>query len=176
MTTTLETITPAEQKFECIRRTISLFLGPVLFAVVLVWPMPSLSWAAHDFASVIVWVLVYWIGEPIPIPATALLGPTLCVLLGIAGPTVVFAPFAHPIIFLFIGSFLIAEGMIVHQLNQRIALFVLSPLPGFGWLAESPELIPALRDLAASDWGIHRCASWLELKDGRGSRAPFFLL
>ena len=80
-------------------------------------------------------MLVYWVGEAIPIPATALLGPVLCVLLGIAEPANVLAPFAHPIVFLFIGSFILAEGMIVHRLNERIALSVLS----IRWLLARPR-------------------------------------
>jgi len=88
--------------------------------------MPALSPAAHRLAAILLWVLAYWIGEAIPIPATALLGPVLCVLLGIAEPAAVFAPFANPIVFLFLGSFLLAEAMIVHRLNERIALTVLS--------------------------------------------------
>jgi sodium-dependent dicarboxylate transporter 2/3/5 len=38
----------------------------------------------------------------------------------------VFAPFADPIIFLFIGSFMLAEAMFVHGLDRRIAFGALS--------------------------------------------------
>ncbi len=126
MTSPPATLTVAEEKFEHIRRTVSLFVGPALFAILLLLPMPALNVPAHRLAAIIGWVLIYWIGEPIPIPATALLGPALCVVMGVASPTAVFAPFAHPIIFLFIGSFIIAEAMITHRLNERIAIFVLS--------------------------------------------------
>ena len=37
-----------------------------------------------------------------------------------------FAPFADPIIFLFIGSFMLAEAMFVHGLDRRIAFGALS--------------------------------------------------
>lgn len=126
MTSTLPSISAAEEKFEQLRRRVSFFIGPLLFLIVLFWPMGTISREAHRLAAVVAWVLIYWIGEPIPIPATALLGPALCVVLGVADPTTVFAPFAHPIIFLFLGSFILAEGMIAHRLNERIALFVLS--------------------------------------------------
>jgi len=122
----IEALSPAEERFERLRRTVSLFAGPLLFATALAVPMPALSPAAHRLAAILLWVLAYWIGEAIPIPATALLGPVLCVLLGIAEPAAVFAPFANPIVFLFLGSFLLAEAMIVHRLNERIALTVLS--------------------------------------------------
>ncbi len=126
--------TAAETRFERVRRTAGLFVGPALFIALLLVPAGGLSPEAHRLGAVLGWVLVYWISEAIPIPATALLGPVLCVLLGIAEATAVFAPFAHPIVFLFLGSFLLAEAMIVHRLNERIALAVLS----VSWLTARP--------------------------------------
>jgi sodium-dependent dicarboxylate transporter 2/3/5 len=119
-------ISAAEARFDRLRQTVSLFVGPVLFLLILLLPTPGLRPEAHRLAAVLGWILVYWVGEAIPIPATALLGPVLCILLGIAEPATVLAPFAHPIVFLFIGSFMLAEGMVVHRLNERAALTVLS--------------------------------------------------
>ncbi|MBI2895705.1 MAG: DASS family sodium-coupled anion symporter [Deltaproteobacteria bacterium] len=121
----------AEERFERGRRTVGLFVGPALFAFLWLLPLPGISTEAHRLAAVLGWILTYWICEPIPIPATALLGPVLCVVLGIAEPQVVFAPFANPVVFLFIGSFILAQGMIAHGLNERIALSILSA----GWVA-----------------------------------------
>jgi sodium-dependent dicarboxylate transporter 2/3/5 len=133
---------------------VTFFLGPAIFLLVLLLPAPGLTVPAHRLAAVLVWVLVYWVGEAIPIPATALLGPVLCVLLGVGEPQAVFAPFAHPVVFLFIGSFLLAEGMIVHRLNERIALSILS----VRWLLARPGrmgvavgLIPLLISMWISD-------------------------
>lgn len=100
-------------------------LGPVAGLVVWLSPL-SLPPSAHALAGLLAWVVVFWITEPIPIPATALLAPVAAVLLGIGGAKEVFAPFANPIIFLFIGSFLVAEAMIVHGLDRRIAYWVLT--------------------------------------------------
>jgi len=70
--------------------------------------------------------MVYWITESIPIPATALLGAVLCILLGIDEEKKVLASFANPIIFLFMGSFMIARAMRIHKLDLRLAYFILS--------------------------------------------------
>ncbi len=126
-----EAISEGEKRFERYRRTISLFLGPVVFFLILFTPLPFLSNEAHRLSAVLGLVLIYWVGEAIPIPATAILGSILCVLLGVAKSTVVFAPFAHPIIFLFIGSFMLAEAMKAHKLDYRIALTILS-IPWIG--------------------------------------------
>ena len=147
-------ISAAEERFERQRKTISLFVGPALFLLILLLPARGLSPEGHRLAAVLGWVLVYWVGEAIPIPATALLGPVLCILLGVGEPSAVLAPFAHPIVFLFIGSFMLAEGMIVHGLNERIALSVLS----IRWLLAKPRrlalavgLIPLLISMWISD-------------------------
>ncbi|MBI3814856.1 MAG: DASS family sodium-coupled anion symporter [Nitrospinae bacterium] len=126
-----EVISEGEKRFELYRRTISLFLGPVVFFIILFTPLPFLSAEAHRLSAVLGLVLIYWVGEAIPIPATAILGSILCVLLGVAKSTTVFAPFAHPIIFLFIGSFMLAEAMKAHKLDYRIALTILS-IPWIG--------------------------------------------
>jgi solute carrier family 13 (sodium-dependent dicarboxylate transporter), member 2/3/5 len=98
------------------------------------WPMPGLSDRAHDLAWILGIVVVYWITEPIPIPVTALLGPVLCILAGVGTARDVLAPFSNPIIFLFIGSFLIARAMIVHGLDRRFALGILQ----WKWIGASP--------------------------------------
>jgi sodium-dependent dicarboxylate transporter 2/3/5 len=71
-------------------------------------------------------VIVLWVTEAVPLPVSALLGPALAVVMGIAGARDVFAPFADPLIFLFIGSFILARAIFVHKLNERIAYGVMS--------------------------------------------------
>lgn len=126
-----EVLSKAEQRFEDWRKTIGWILGPIAALVIYILPLPSLSPKAHLLASILAWVVIYWMTEPIPIPVTALLGPALCVIAGLAPPKEVFAPFANPIIFLFIGSFFIAQAMQVHKLDRRFALWILS-LPFIG--------------------------------------------
>ena len=150
----VEAISVGEQRFDRIRRTVSLFLGPLLFIILLIIPMPALTPPAHRLAAVVGLVLVYWVGEALPIPVTSLLGPVLCIILGVATPSVVFGPFANPIIFLFLGSFILAQGMIEQRLDQRIALSILS----LRWVGNSPyrlliaiAIIPMLISMWISD-------------------------
>lgn len=65
---------------------------------------------------------VWWISEPIPIAATALLPLVLFPLLGILAMPQTAAPYANPVIFLFLGGFLIAAGVERSGLHRRIAL------------------------------------------------------
>jgi sodium-dependent dicarboxylate transporter 2/3/5 len=124
------------QRFDRLRGTIGLFLGPAVFLLILATPL-DLPTDAHRLAAVFGLVVVFWVSEAIPLAATALLGPALCVPLGVASARDAFSLFGHPIIFLFMGSFLIANAMRVHRLDRRIALFVLSR----PWVGESPARI-----------------------------------
>ncbi len=104
-----EQISPAEERFERARHTWGFFIGPVVFLTLLIIPMNNLSYSAHTLAAILGLVVSWWVTEPIPIPITALLGTSLCVILGVEGVKKVFAPFADPIVFLFIGSFILAQ-------------------------------------------------------------------
>ena len=120
-----ENYSPAEVSFNRRRQAFGLVAGPVLFVAILLAPV-GLQPAAHRVASVLALMIVLWMTEALPLAATALIGPTLCVLLGVASAQAVFAPFADPVIFVFIGSFILAEGMIVHRLDRRLAFTALS--------------------------------------------------
>jgi len=125
-------ISPLEEKIEFWRQRVSLFLGPLLAGALLLVPMPGLSPRAHTLAAVIGWVVVWWIGEPVPIPVSAIFGAVLCILAGVGDAKTVLAPFAEPTIFLFLGSFILARAMSVHALDRRLAYSIMS----MGWIAD----------------------------------------
>jgi sodium-dependent dicarboxylate transporter 2/3/5 len=119
-------VAQAEARFDQMRRRLGLFLAPALFIVFLLLPLPGLSVQGHRLAAICITVITLWITEAIPLPATALLGPALAVLIGVAPAREVFAPFADPLIFVFIGTFILAQAIFAHRLNERIAYGVLS--------------------------------------------------
>jgi len=123
----------AASAFDATRRRAALWLGPLAFLVILVLPS-ALAPGAHRLAAVMALVMIFWVGEPVPLPVTSLLGPAAAVLLGVSGARDAFAPFGDPVIFLFLGSFLLAEALRVHGLDRRIALAILAA-PG---VAASP--------------------------------------
>ncbi len=120
-----------------LKHTIGFWLGPLAGLALYLLPLPGLNPSAHVLAAILICVVIYWIAEPIPLPVTALLGTACCVLAGLGSVKSVFAPYAHPIIFLFIGSFLIAEALVVHGVHQRMALGILA-LP---WVRGKPSRI-----------------------------------
>lgn len=108
------------------RKKIGLFLGPLLFLVTYISPLLSENPKAHVLLSIFLLIVVWWVTECIPIPITALLVPVFIIVFRVAPALEAFAPFADPIIMLFLGSFILARGMCVHALDQKLAYSVLS--------------------------------------------------
>ncbi|MBI2919640.1 MAG: DASS family sodium-coupled anion symporter [Planctomycetes bacterium] len=115
-----------------LRAQVAILLGPLLFVILWFAPLP-VGTEAHRLAAVMALVVVFWIGEPVPVAVTALLGPTLALLVGAvpgkdanAMVAAAYSKFGDPILMLFIGGFFIAEAMTVHGLDRRIAMRILS--------------------------------------------------
>ncbi len=68
---------------------------------------------------------VWWITEAIPIPATALLPLVVLPIAGIGTMRETAAPYANPIIFLFLGGFILAAGLEASGLHRRLALGII---------------------------------------------------
>src|SRR5918995_1174616 len=121
----VETYSPAEEAFNTRRRTIGLFLGPAVCVALLLAPLP-LPAPAHRVAAILGMMIVFWVTEALPLAVTALLGPVLAVVFRVVPVRAAFAAFGDPIIFVFIGSFILAEAMFVHGVDRRIAYTALS--------------------------------------------------
>jgi hypothetical protein len=105
-------LTEAEERFERGRRTIGLFLGPLVFLALLALPL-DLDGKQQALAAVLGLIVTWWITEAIPIPITGVVGLCLCAILKVASADDVFGSVADSTIFLFIGSFIIAEAMLL---------------------------------------------------------------
>lgn len=130
------------------KRRAGLILGPVLFALVLAVPLGGLAPTAHRLAAVFTWTVVYWVTEAVPITVTALLASVLSVLLGIGSSQTVLAAYADPIIFLFIGSFILAAAFQQTGLDRRVAFAILR-LP---WATRTPARL--LFTMGAIAWAM----------------------
>lgn len=100
--------------------------GLALFIVILLLPVPdNVRPEAMHVLAVALLMATWWITEAIPIPATALLPILLFPSLGVMNGTEVTQPYAHHLIYLFLGGFLIAVTIEKWHLHRRIALYTI---------------------------------------------------
>ena len=85
----------------------------------------AFSSAGRATAAVGTWMAIWWLTEAISIHATALLPLVLLPVLGATSMREAAAPYAHELIFLFMGGFMLALAMERWGLHRRIALTVL---------------------------------------------------
>lgn len=86
----------------------------------------GLSGAGRATAAVAVMMAVWWMTEALPLSATALLPIALFPVLGVSPIRQAVAPYADPVIFLFMGGFILGLGMERWGLHKRIALLTIS--------------------------------------------------
>lgn len=109
------------------RVRLGLLLGPAAcLALLAVGPPAGIEVAAWHVVALTALMAIWWISEAIPIAATSLLPVALLPLLGVVPVAEATAPYANPLVFLFLGGFVIAQAIQHWNLHRRIALVILS--------------------------------------------------
>jgi sodium-dependent dicarboxylate transporter 2/3/5 len=85
-------------------------------------PQIVFTTAGRATLAVMSWMAVWWLTEAVDISVTALLPLVLFPALGVATIEDAARPYAHPLIFLFMGGFILALSMQRWGLDRRIAL------------------------------------------------------
>jgi sodium-dependent dicarboxylate transporter 2/3/5 len=115
------------EEFDRWRARVGLVAGPVLALA---------AWAASPagpqgtLAGLMALCVTWWLAEALPPAAVALLAAVGAIVTGLATPQVAFAAFGEPLLFLFVGSFFIAEAMKVHGLGERLAAAMMARARG----------------------------------------------
>lgn len=103
------------------------WLGPLAFIGLMLLPAPAgMAPMAWHTVALAVWMAIWWSTEAVPVPITALLPVVALPLMDIRDLAAATAPYAHPLIFLFLGGFLIALGIQRHNLHRRMALAIIA--------------------------------------------------
>lgn len=104
---------------------VGLLVGVLVFLVLIfVRPPWGVSQEAWSVAAIAALMAIWWITEAVPLAATALMPVVLLPMMGIAPIEKAAAAYANPLIFLFLGGFLIARSMERWQLQSYIAQFL----------------------------------------------------
>lgn len=127
---------------------IALLAGPILALLAgYLMSLGGFSDASATTLGITVLCVVWWIFEPVPIPATSLVPLALLPLLGVLTPKDVAAAYGHPLILLLLGGFILSTALAANGAHRRIALGMVRAFGGgssrrlvFGFMAASALL------------------------------------
>jgi solute carrier family 13 (sodium-dependent dicarboxylate transporter), member 2/3/5 len=110
------------------RARIAFWLGPVAaIAVYLLVPVgpDALTEGGRATTAVAVLMAVWWVGETLPLAVTSLLPVVLLPLTGALGLAATTTAYGNPLVFLFLGGFVLALAMQRWGLHRRVALLTI---------------------------------------------------
>ncbi len=82
----------------------------------------SLGPSGRATAAMASWMAIWWASEAVPFAVTALLPLVFFPIFGINDIKITAAPYANPVIFLFMGGFIVAKAIERWDLHKRMAL------------------------------------------------------
>lgn len=107
-------------------RLAAILAGPLIaLGLILTPPLFGLSQSAWHVVAITSWIVIWWLTEAIPIPATALIPIPFFPMLGVVDLKTVAASYAHPLLLMFLGGFILAAAMQKCGLHRRIALNII---------------------------------------------------
>ncbi|MEM1232197.1 MAG: SLC13 family permease [Pseudomonadota bacterium] len=129
-------------------KTLALPAGPILalLAAFLMLQAEFEADAAFTLGITVLCVL-WWVFEPIPIPATSLVPLALLPLSGVITSSQVAQSYGHPLILLLLGGFILSTALEKNEAHRRVALTMVRAFGGsssrrlvFGFMAASAAL------------------------------------
>jgi sodium-dependent dicarboxylate transporter 2/3/5 len=97
--------------------------GAPMLALVFGWGAAT---SAQKMAAIMIWVVGWWITQPVPLAVTGLIGIVLANLVGVIDAATAFSGFSHKVTLLLLGTFVAAEAMRVHGVDRAVSEWVLS--------------------------------------------------
>ncbi|MEM7161126.1 MAG: DASS family sodium-coupled anion symporter [Bacteroidota bacterium] len=102
-----------------------LVLGPVAFLIFFFWPNEIINGQADNVIAFALWMIIWWMTEAVSISVTALIPIVFFPAFGLASMKEVGASYGDPIVFLFLGGFIIALALEKVNLHKRVALGII---------------------------------------------------
>lgn len=107
---------------------LNLLIGPLVFLITIFSPLdfPELGPEAKTFLAIFLWVAIQWLLTDVPMFMTGIMGVALATLMGVTTAAEGLAPFSNPIIFLFLGGFLLARAMEELGFDKKLSMRIIT--------------------------------------------------
>ena len=165
------------------KNVISLTLGPLLAAVAF-FTLQSFGWqgTACWTAAITIVCAVWWIFEPIPIPATSLIPLATLPIIGVLTPAQVGESYGSPLVLLLMGGFILSTAMEKSGAHRRVALGMVNLFGGnssrrlvFGFMAASAVLSMWISNTATTLMLLPVALAVIERSDDDNLAIPLLL-
>ena len=162
---------------------VGLTLGPLL-AVVAFFTLQSFGWqgTACWTAAITVICAVWWIFEPIPIPATSLIPLATLPIIGVLTPAQVGESYGSPLVLLLMGGFILSTAMEKSGAHRRVALGMVNLFGGnssrrlvFGFMAAAAVLSMWISNTATTLMLLPVALAVIERSDDNNLGIPLLL-
>ncbi|MDE0991081.1 MAG: SLC13 family permease [Pseudomonadales bacterium] len=162
---------------------IGLTLGPLLAAVAF-FTLQSFGWqgTACWTAAITVICAVWWIFEPIPIPATSLIPLATLPIIGVLTPAQVGESYGSPLVLLLMGGFILSTAMEKSGAHRRVALGMVNLFGGnssrrlvFGFMAAAAVLSMWISNTATTLMLLPVALAVIERSDDDNLAIPLLL-
>jgi len=165
------------------KNLIGLTIGPLL-AVVAFFALQTFGWEAPACwtAAITVLCAVWWIFEPIPIPATSIIPLATLPIIGVLTPAQVGESYGSPLVLLLMGGFILSTAMEKSGAHRRVALGMVNLFGGsssrrlvFGFMAASAVLSMWISNTATTLMLLPVALAVIERSDDDNLATPLLL-
>jgi len=114
-------------------KMLAMFAGPAAaaamwFALAALGLKPAACWTA----AITTWCMVWWIFEPLPVEATSIIPFAVFPIVGVLDSRQVAAGYGHEMVLLFVGGFMISQGLGKSGAHKRLAIGMVHLVGGLG--------------------------------------------
>ena len=166
-----------------LRNNLWLLLGPAVAALVF-FALDMNGWETKACWTGAITTLcaIWWIFEPIPIPATSLLPLALLPVFGVLTPNEVGSAYGSPLVLLLMGGFILSTAMEKSGAHRRVALNMVNLFGGtssrrlvFGFMAASAVLSMWISNTATTLMLLPVALAVIERSDDPALPTPLLL-
>lgn len=102
------------------------FVTGILSILIFPFLPVDLPQQSKNLLGILIFTIIFWFGEIIPLGITSIISVSLCALFGISQTREILKEFSNPVLYLMIGSFLIATAIQKYEIDKKISLKILS--------------------------------------------------